>query len=136
MNDKLHKKVIEVAKYTIATKSTTRETADKFGLDKSTIHVYLTKRLPTISPTLYDEVKKVIQFNKSERSARAGVSARENLKKIKLESQTIFDYFSDMELLVRYGELYRKHKQNPTQKNESLMVDVMNEIIKRMKRVF
>jgi putative DeoR family transcriptional regulator (stage III sporulation protein D) len=76
MKDKLLRKVIEVAEYTIANKSTVRATAEHFGIGKSTVQVYLTKRLPQISPSLAEEVREIIAFNFSERNIRGGESMK------------------------------------------------------------
>jgi hypothetical protein len=48
----------------------------------------------------------------------------------------LLTHFTNMELLERYGELYRKYTQPTTlrarKKNEELMLIVKNEILKRM----
>lgn len=59
------KTVIDVANYIIETKSSVRDTSKKFDKSKTTIHEYMTDRLPSISITLYKKVFDVMQNHKS-----------------------------------------------------------------------
>lgn len=72
MEEYVANRTIEVAKYVIDTKCTIRQAAKAFGVSKSTIHTDLTKRLPIIQPTLYKEVKKVLDHNLAVRHIRGG----------------------------------------------------------------
>lgn len=77
MKDYIHERVIAAAKYVLDTKSTVRETAKVFGVSKSTIHKDITDRLPRINPSLAEEVKRVLAYNKAERHIRGGKATRE-----------------------------------------------------------
>jgi putative DeoR family transcriptional regulator (stage III sporulation protein D) len=77
LKDYIHERVIAAAKYVLDTKSTVRETAKVFGVSKSTIHKDITDRLPRINPSLAEEVKRVLAYNKAERHIRGGKATRE-----------------------------------------------------------
>ena len=67
---------VQLATYMIETNSTVRETAKKFGISKSTVHKDVTQILRQINRPMYYEVKKVLEFNKSERHIRGGEATR------------------------------------------------------------
>lgn len=77
MKDYIHERVVAAAKYVMDTKSTVRETAKVFGVSKSTIHKDITDRLPRINPSLAEDVKKVLAYNKAERHIRGGKATKE-----------------------------------------------------------
>lgn len=77
MQDYIEERVLVVAHYIIETKSTVRATAQKFGVSKSTIHKDVTYRLQTIHPSLCNEVRDVLNLNKSERHLRGGQATKE-----------------------------------------------------------
>ncbi len=43
MKSYIDERAIEVAKFIVNTNATVRETAKKFGISKSTVHMYVTK---------------------------------------------------------------------------------------------
>ncbi len=55
---------------------TVRQTAKKYGISKSTVHKDVSSRLEKINPALYNEVKKVLELNKSERHIRGGLATK------------------------------------------------------------
>lgn len=61
-----------IGKFVAETGATVREAAKKFGVSKSTVHKDLTVTLGKECPALYEEVKKVLAFNKEERHLRGG----------------------------------------------------------------
>lgn len=65
-----------LAEHVIETGATVRATAHKFGISKSTVHKDLTYKLKRINPTLYREVKRILEVNKSERHLRGGEATR------------------------------------------------------------
>lgn len=65
----------------IDTKDTVRKTAKLFGISKSTVHKDVTERLERINHSLFVEVKKVLDQNKSERHIRGGIATREKFKR-------------------------------------------------------
>lgn len=72
MEEYVANRAIEVARYVIATKCTVRDAAKAFGVSKTTIYADLTRRLPIIHPSLYKQVKKVLDHNLSIRHVRGG----------------------------------------------------------------
>ena len=77
MRDYIELRAIEVGKYIIDSKATVRTTATKFGVSKSTVHKDLTERLPQIDHHLADEVRDILDINKSERHIRGGMATRQ-----------------------------------------------------------
>ena len=55
---------------------TVRQTAKKYGISKSTVHKDVSLRLKKINPSLYAEVKKVLEINKCERHIRGGMATK------------------------------------------------------------
>ena len=72
MKDYIAKRTLDVAIYMVETNGTIRGAAKKFGVSKSTIHKDISERLKMISPTVYMQVKKLLETNKSERHIRGG----------------------------------------------------------------
>ncbi len=81
MNPNIEERVYEFALYIIENKSTVRKTAEFFGISKSTVHKDLSERLKYINEALYLEVKKILDFNKSERHIRGGMATKEKYLK-------------------------------------------------------
>lgn len=77
MRDYIELRAIEVGKYIIDSKATVRKMATKFGVSKSTVHKDLTERLPQIDHHLADEVRDILDINKSERHIRGGMATRQ-----------------------------------------------------------
>ena len=65
-----------LAKYIIENKTTVRDAAKKFGISKSTVHKDVTEKLSQFNPTLYSEVSKILEINKSERHIRGGEATK------------------------------------------------------------
>ncbi len=76
MRENIEERACELANYIIENKSTVRATAKKFGISKSTVHKDLTERLYYSNRTLYNEVKELLEFNKSQRHIRGGIATR------------------------------------------------------------
>ncbi len=81
-NDSIENRVLLLAHYIIDSKDTVRGAAKKFGVSKSTVHKDVSERLKEISPSLYEEVRKVLDENKAERHIRGGLATK--MKYIKL----------------------------------------------------
>ena len=77
MKDYIELRAIEVGIYIIDSKATVRKTAKKFGVSKSTVHKDLTERLPQIDHHLAEEVRDILDINKSERHIRGGMATRQ-----------------------------------------------------------
>lgn len=82
MKDYIEERALEIAKHIINEKATVRQTADIFGVSKSTVHKDVTERLPKINPLIASEVKLVLEKNKAERHIRGGRATRMKYKAI------------------------------------------------------
>lgn len=76
-NRQIEERVVEIAHYIINNKATVRNAAKQFGLSKSTIHKDVSERILHINPSLAEQVRKVLDVNKSERHIRGGLATRE-----------------------------------------------------------
>ena len=83
MKEYIEIRAAEFASYIIANKSTVRDTAKVFGISKSTVHKDIADRLPKINKTLFEEVRKILDENKSKRHIRGGMATREKYLKLK-----------------------------------------------------
>ncbi|NLM04016.1 MAG: sporulation transcriptional regulator SpoIIID [Clostridiales bacterium] len=84
MKDYIEKRVIDIAHYIIEERSTVRQTAQVFGVSKSTVHKDITERLPKINPLVARKVKDILEVNKAERHIRGGRATKMKYKKYKL----------------------------------------------------
>lgn len=82
MRTNIEERALELAQYIIENRATVRAAAKKYGVSKSTVHKDLSERLERISPSLYIQVKKVLEFNKAERHIRGGLATRRKYKGI------------------------------------------------------
>ena len=73
----IEEQAIEAANYIIDTRATVRQTADKMGISKSTVHKDITERLVRIRPMLAAQARVVLDANKAERHIRGGLATRE-----------------------------------------------------------
>lgn len=80
MADTIDQRACELAVYMIETGATVRAAASHFGISKSTVHKDLQQRLPKCNPTLYTQVRKVLDLNKMERHIRGGMATRRMYK--------------------------------------------------------
>jgi putative DeoR family transcriptional regulator, stage III sporulation protein D len=76
MQEYIKKRVLEVSNYILESSSTVRQTANVFGVSKSTVHKDVTERLPLINERLANQVKSVLDLNKAERHIRGGEATR------------------------------------------------------------
>lgn len=81
MKDYIQKRVLDLSHYIADRKATVRQTAKYFGVSKSTVHKDVTERLPDINQELAEEVKLVLDVNKSERHIRGGEATRKKYQK-------------------------------------------------------
>ncbi len=63
-------------KYIVESKATVRACAKKFSISKSTVYKDVSERLKKINPSLYAQVKEVLDINKQERHIRGGIATR------------------------------------------------------------
>lgn len=74
-------RAVQLGRYIAESKSTVRGAAKKFGVSKSTVHSDVTIRLRKIDPSLFSEVRKVLDINKEERHIRGGIATREKYRR-------------------------------------------------------
>ena len=78
MKGYIEERAVEAANYIIDTRATVRQTADRMGISKSTVHKDITERLIRIRPMLAAQARVVLDANKAERHIRGGLATREN----------------------------------------------------------
>lgn len=86
MKEYIEERAVEIAYYIIENNATVRQTAKSFGISKSTVHKDVAERLEKINPSLANEVRKVLDVNKSERHIRGGLATKE--KYLHMEHKT------------------------------------------------
>lgn len=65
-----------LGEYIIESKATVRSAAKKFGISKSTVHKDVSQRLKNVNPSLYKEVRQILENNKNQRHIRGGIATR------------------------------------------------------------
>ena len=80
MSDTIEERACLLAVYIIETGATVRAAAQHFGISKSTVHKDLVQRLPQCSPTLFSQVRQVLETNKAQRHIRGGLATRRKYK--------------------------------------------------------
>ena len=73
----VEERAVELGEYIVENKTTVRATAKKFGISKSTVHSDVSSRLRKTNPSLYNEVRKVLDTNKAQRHIRGGQATKE-----------------------------------------------------------
>lgn len=77
----VEERAIELGEYIVENNTTVRAAAKKFGISKSTVHSDVSGRLKKASPSLYVEVRKVLDDNKAQRHIRGGQATKEKYSK-------------------------------------------------------
>lgn len=83
MRDSVEERAVLLGKYIVDTGATVRVCAKKYGVSKSTVHKDVSDRLRFLDEDLYMQVKKILEFNKSERHIRGGIATKNKYLKIK-----------------------------------------------------
>ena len=81
MKDYIEERAINIANYIIDYNATVRQTAKEFGVSKSTVHMDVSERLKKLNPSLYYEVRAVLDINKAERHIRGGLATKQKFSK-------------------------------------------------------
>lgn len=81
MQEYIEKRVMDICAYILETKATVRQTANEFGVSKSTVHKDLSERLEQVNRSLWQQVKKILEQNKAERHIRGGNATRAKYEK-------------------------------------------------------
>ena len=82
MKGTVDRRTVILGDYIVENKATVRDAAKSFGISKSTVHKDVSKRLKSIDPKLYTEVKSVLDVNKAQRHIRGGLATREKYLKL------------------------------------------------------
>ena len=77
----VEQRAVELAEYIIENKTTVRAAAKKFGVSKSTVFVDVSERLKKLNPSLYHDVRKILDINKAERHIRGGMATKQKFSK-------------------------------------------------------
>lgn len=73
--------------YMVLNQSTVRKAAKIFGISKSVVFEEITKKLPQVNPGLFDEVRNLLDYNKSQRSIRGGAATKRKYELLKLSKK-------------------------------------------------
>ena len=76
-------RAITLGNYIIEHDATVRQAAKEFNISESTVHKDVSERLKAISPQLYQQVKQVLEKNKSERHIRGGMATKSKYERLK-----------------------------------------------------
>lgn len=76
MKETLEKRAIMLGEYIVKNDATVRSAAKQFGVSKSTVHKDVSERLKYVNPSLYKDVKKILEVNKAERHIRGGFATK------------------------------------------------------------
>ena len=82
MKGTVDRRTVILGEYIVENKATVRGAAKSFGISKSTVHKDVSQRLKTIDPSLYTEVKSVLDTNKAQRHIRVGMATKEKYLKL------------------------------------------------------
>lgn len=78
---------IILGEYIIKNKATVRNTAKQFGISKSTVHKDVSEKLKIINPSLYRQVKVVLDENKAQRHIRGGLATKHKYEEQRLNQK-------------------------------------------------
>ena len=76
MQDTIDARACQLAVYMIENRGTVRSVAKAFGISKSTVHKDLSVRLPKLDQMLYQQVRSLLDENKSQRHLRGGQATK------------------------------------------------------------
>lgn len=80
LKENMEERAERLALYIIENRTTVRAAAQKFGISKSTVHKDISERLPQFNGPLYNQVKAVLEVNKSQRHIRGGIATRKKYR--------------------------------------------------------
>ena len=82
MKETIEERACALAVYIVENGATIRAAASHFGISKSTVHKDLQQRLESYNPSLYAQVRPILEQNKRERHVRGGLATRRKYKGI------------------------------------------------------
>ena len=77
----IEERVIRCAEYIVETGCTVRACSAHFSISKSTVHKDVSERLRLMDAELFEEVRRVLNLNLSERHIRGGIATRDKYKR-------------------------------------------------------
>ena len=80
LKENMEERAERLALYIIENLAKVRAAAQKFGISKSTVHKDISERLPQFNGPLYNQVKAVLEVNKSQRHIRGGIATRKKYR--------------------------------------------------------
>ena len=83
MKNSVEERALMLGRYIVNTGATVRVCAYKYGVSKSTVHKDVSERLKFLDEDLFLKVKKVLEFNKSQRHIRGGIATKNKYKNLK-----------------------------------------------------
>ncbi len=83
MRDYIIKRAIDLGYYFVENKQTVRQAAKVFNISKSTVHKDITERLPEIDYELFEQARKILDINLSERHIRGGLATKKKYQRSK-----------------------------------------------------
>ena len=81
--DPVEARACTLGSYIVEENATVRQAAQKLAISKSTVHKDVTDRLRRINPALWQQVRAVLELNKSERHLRGGMATKEKYQHIR-----------------------------------------------------
>ncbi len=69
-------RAIILGEYILENNATVRAAASWFGISKSTVHKDVSQKLSQLSPSLYRDVRSILNKNKQERHIRGGMATK------------------------------------------------------------
>ena len=76
----VEERAVELGRYIVDNSSTVRAAAKQYGISKSTVHMDVSHRLERLDPSLYEQVREVLDINKAQRHIRGGQATKEKYK--------------------------------------------------------
>ena len=77
MQEHIRERVLTLSNYIIESGATVRQTANKYGIRKSTVHKDVTERLPQLNELTAARVRSILDKNKAQRHLRGGEATRQ-----------------------------------------------------------
>ncbi len=78
---------VDMAFYILDNDATVRETADAFGISKTTVHKKMTETIYDYNSYLGNEVRKVLKRHSKEAPRRGGLTVQRKLREIRQSSE-------------------------------------------------
>lgn len=83
MRQDIQDRCMRLGQYIARTGATVRQTAECFGMSKSSVHKDVHERLRSIHPGLYAEVREILDYHHAVRHLRGGAATRMRWRRIR-----------------------------------------------------